>query len=126
MGRSSGVLGCHVIEAWGERWTKDAAPMPGSGDGKHQLIVGCSTGVTEVVRSGKTTLFVMPCGIADGRGHTAVRRQLHGEIGVCSGTVGRGRGDQSGDGGLDKLDGTTSRGIVCVGVRGSLRVCMRL
>jgi hypothetical protein len=66
----------------------------------------------------------VPCGAADGWLDAAVGRQQHGEIGVCSGTAGRGRGDQSGDSGLHKLDGTTLRGTLCEGMRGSLRASM--
>jgi hypothetical protein len=58
-GNSSGAPGCHVVEAWGDRWSHDAAPMHVALKGMGStMIVGYSTCVTEVVRPGKTTLFV--------------------------------------------------------------------
>ncbi len=65
-------------------------------------------------------------GVADERNYAIVCRQREGARRVRTDALGRGRGDQPGDGGSHKLDGTTSRGPVCAGMRGSLHACMRL
>jgi hypothetical protein len=84
------------------------------------LMIGCGTRVTEVVTPGVICGLCVLCGVADGRGHAAVYRQLLRARGVRAGVVGRGRDDQPGDGGLRKLHGTALRGLFPRGSVGAL------
>jgi hypothetical protein len=68
-------------------------------------MIGCGIRGTEVVRRGMMCGLCVPCGVADGRGHAAVYRQSERTFGMRAGLVGRGGGDQPGDGGLCRLDG---------------------
>jgi hypothetical protein len=65
--------------------------------------MGCSRRVQrggEARHEGVMFLIEMPCGVAEERDHAAARRQLQWARGVCSGAVGRGRGDQPGKGSI--------------------------
>ncbi len=59
--------------------------------------------------------------MADEWCHAAVHRQLQRARGVCAGAVGRGRGDQPGEGWLHKFDETALWGLC---VRGFVGACM--
>jgi hypothetical protein len=83
-------------------------------------MIGCGTRVTDEVRPGMMCGLCVPCCVADGRGHAAVYRQSKGARGVRAGVVGRGRGDQPGDGGLGKLDGSALWGQDVLGCVGDL------
>jgi hypothetical protein len=80
---------------------------------------GASCG-TEVVRRGMMCGWCVPCGVADDRGHASVYRQLERARGVRAGVVGRGGGDQPGDGGLLKALGAALWGLFPRGCLGAL------
>ncbi len=63
------------------------------------------------------------CGVADMWGHATVCRQSEHTFGMRAGLVGRGRGDQPGDGGLCRLDGMR-RAEMYGGMRSCMRGCL--
>jgi hypothetical protein len=86
------------------------------------LMFGCGTRATEVVRRGMMCGLCVLCGVADdrGQGQASVYGQSEWASGVRAGVVGRGRGNQPGDGGLCKLEGSALRRLFPRGSVGAL------
>jgi hypothetical protein len=113
------LAGCLHTARW-RAWAR-GDPAHGTLDGVGNLvIIGCGTRGTEVVRRGVMRGLFVPCGVADGRGHASVYRLPGGKSGVRAGVVGRLCGDQPGEGGLCKLDGSALRGLFPRGCLGAL------
>jgi hypothetical protein len=84
------------------------------------LMIGCGTRATEVVRPGMMRGLCVPYGVADDQHHASAYCQSEWARGVRAGAVGRGRGNQPGEGGLCKIDGSAQRGLSPRGSVGAL------